>query len=150
MSVRKTGFVVLAVPVCLVLFACKDEPREAPHVTYERYNQLVIDGRSFAEDVVFHAKARREEIGSDTKRRAKAAGKSIDEYQKLYLSFTQNLARCAKLTLQKEEVNGDKALVVFDVEDTCTDAEAEINLTVEMVYEDGWTIQSDTMSSKSK
>ncbi len=84
-----------------------------------------------------------------SRKRAKASGQTIDEVRKMYLTFTQRLAKCAKLTLDKEEIEGDQAKLVYAVEDVCTDMSADTRLTVEMVYEDGWKIQSDVMHSKS-
>ncbi|MBV1868071.1 MAG: hypothetical protein KUG69_09225 [Marinosulfonomonas sp.] len=134
----------LGITVTMALASCRDEERASPDETYRAYYAKVIAGRSFDEDVEYHAKLRRPEVQEGLQTRAANSSQTIEEIETLYLNFTQQLAECGSLTLSEEKVDGDTASLIYAVTDTCTENQ-NTQLYVEMVYERGWKIQSDEL-----
>lgn len=117
---------------------------EGPHETYLRYHAMVAAGRTFEEDVAFHAEARVAEVLAALDAKAAAEGRAPAEIKALYLEATEAGAACAALTLVREAVFEKKARLVYAVRDTCARGPDQ-RLVVEMAFERGWKIQSDTL-----
>lgn len=134
----------LGLTVAMALASCRDEERASPNETYRAYYAKVIAGRSFDEDVEYHAKLRRQEVLVGLQTRAANSSQTVEEIETLYLNFTQQIAECGSLALSEEKVVGDTASLVYAVTDSCT-GNQNSQLHVEMVYEGGWKIQSDLL-----
>ncbi len=116
-------------------------------MAYERYYQLVANGRSFAEDIKYHAQSRVREILAKVDEKVASGAMSAEKLKEFYLRLTQKLARCGKLELTREEVNGREARIEYNVTDTCSTVAAKRTLHITMVLEGGWKIQSDELKT---
>jgi len=141
---KKFRILFLGLTVTVVLAACRDEERVSPDDTYRAYYAKVIAGRTFDEDVEYHAKLRRQEVQESLQARSANSSQTVEEIENLYLNFTQQLAKCGSLALSEEKVDGDTASLTYAVTDSCTENQ-NTQLFVEMVYEKGWKIQSDEL-----
>lgn len=141
--------IYLSVVLGLYLTGCKEEIHPSPDQTYRAYHSKVVEGRSFEEELRFHAEHRQREVLDDLKKKAASSDQTVEEIQSSYLNFTQSLARCGQLTLIKEAIEGKQAKLSYSVKDTCnTDVRSELK--IEMVFEDGWKILSDTVEMVAK
>ena len=134
----------MGVVVTFTLVACRDEEGASPDETYRTYYAKVIEGRSFDEDVEYHAKSRRQEVQESLDIRAENSSQSIDMIKALYLNFTQQLAKCGSLTLSEERIEGETASLTYAVTDTCANNQ-NTQLIIQMVNEKGWKILSDEL-----
>lgn len=141
---QKFRILFLGLTVMVALAACRDEESASPDESYRAYYAKVIAGRSFDEDVEYHAKARRQEVQESLQVRAANSSQMVEEIETSYLNFTQQLAKCGALVLSEEKVDGDTASLTYAVTDTCTESQ-NTQLFVEMAYEKGWKILSDEL-----
>lgn len=145
---KRVTKIVCVAGLALTLTACKDEDQSSPDETYRGYYAKVIAGRSFDEDVTYHAKSRQEEVLGQLEARSQSSGQSAEVIQNMYLNFTQSLAKCGTLELKDEVVDGVTARLVYAVTDTCNSENTSSELWIEMVDEDGWKIVSDELKIK--
>ncbi len=141
---KKIGIVVFGSTLIMVLAACRNEERVSPDATYRAYYAKVIEGRTFDQEVNYHAQVRRQEVLKGLQTRTKNSSQTVEEIETLYLNFTQQLAKCGSLALTEEKSEGDTAHLIYAVTDTCTENQGT-ELIVEMVYEKGWKILSDEL-----
>ena len=141
-----TQIKLLALASALLIAAsgCEKNDVDSPSEVYERYFQLVAEGRTFEEDAAFYTAARLEEATSRSIEAATAAGKTLEEYQAFYLEFTQDIAKCSELTLRNDSINADAAILVYDVKDICNGGGVS-KLKVTMKNEKGWKIVTDEL-----
>lgn len=136
--------VFFGIMLTLVLAGCRNEEYGSPDETYRAYYAKVIEGRSFDEEVEYHANSRRHEIQESLINRAENSNQSVNKIKALYLNFTQQLAKCGSLSLSEERIEGDVASLTYAVLDTCT-GNRNTQLVVQMVNENGWKILSDVL-----
>jgi hypothetical protein len=136
--------VLCGLAVALTLAACRDEERASPDETYRAYYAKVIEGRTFDEDVEYHARSRCKEVQESLNIRGESSGQQQDMIQTLYLNSTQQVARCGALILSNETIDGDQANLIYTVNYTCAENE-NTQLFVQMFYEKGWKILSDEL-----
>ena len=124
----------------LLLAGCS-EP-ELPSQFYERYNQKVIDGISFAEDAAHFSAGKRAQV--EARLAALPAGEQGREQMiAAYLQFSREVARCKALQLQSQQVEEQRAELVYAQTDRCGKAAAEAEThKVTLVWEDGWKIDA--------
>ncbi len=136
--------------VLLAVSGCKEEVSLSPDQTYQTYYSKVIEGRSFEEDLGYHAKIRQDEVLSSLDARSKATGQAEEQIKKAYIDFTHGLAKCGKLSLLNETIDGGNASLNYAVEDIC-DTDFNSKLNVKMILEKGgWKIVSDEIKMVSK
>ncbi|NMY41550.1 MULTISPECIES: hypothetical protein [Pseudomonadaceae] len=124
--------------IALLLVGCA-EP-ESPSQFYERYNQRVIDGISFADDAAHFSARKRAQV--EARLAALPAGESGREQMiASYLQFSREVARCKTLQLQSQQVQEQRAELLYAQTDSCGKAVAEPEKhKVILVWEDGWKI----------
>ena len=118
---------------------------ETPVQYYLRYQAFIADGRSFEEDAVFYAAARRAEVQAQLA----AMGEDAERRKNAYLDMTAEQAGCSDLALAEETRAGTSVRLVFDVTDTCGayGEGATVKEIIELVEEDGgWKILSNETS----
>jgi len=113
---------------------------ESPSQFYERYNQRVIDGISFADDAAHFSARKRAQV--EARLAALPAGESGREQMiASYLQFSREVARCKTLQLQSQQVQEQRAELLYAQTDSCGKAAAEPEKhKVILVWEDGWKI----------
>lgn len=121
--------------ITLLLVGCA-EP-ESPSEFYERYNQKVIDGLSFAEDAAHFSARKRAQVEA----RLAAAEQGREQLIAAYLQFSREVARCKTLHLQSQQLQEQRAELLYTQTDSCGNAAAEPEKhRVKLVWEDGWKI----------
>lgn len=75
----------------LAFAAFRNEENGSPDEIYRAYYAKVIEGRSFDEEVKYHANSRRQEIQEILIMRVENSNQSVDMIKAHYLNFTQKL-----------------------------------------------------------
>jgi hypothetical protein len=138
--------------VAVLVVAC-GKPSEAPTGTlteaapqspvdfYLYYHARSAAGMSFEEDVTYHSSRAVADVDGKIQSMMERTGKSRDEVIQLYLDLSQGAAHCTTLTLLDERIEGDKAYLEFDTDNTCPEEQSDISKhRVKLVKEDGWKL----------
>jgi hypothetical protein len=126
--------------ICIPLLLAGCSEPELPSQFYERYNQKVIDGISFAEDAAHFSAAKRAQVEA---RLAASGEQGREQMISAYLQFSREVARCKALQLQSHQVEEQRAELVYAQTDRCGKAAAEAEMhKVTLVWEDGWKIDA--------
>ena len=131
--------------VILFLGGCSAE--KSPSQVYNEYNSKVINGIGYDEDKAYYSKRKQEEVESQLPQYMEQMNKSRDEVIELYLSFSREVAKCKEITLVKEVIEGDTALLEYSQKDICgNESPSPEKQDVRMVKEGGWKIDDVEIS----
>lgn len=141
---KNTNWLLTSVSL-FVLSACA--PDKSPSEIYEQYNSQVVQGISFDDDKVYYTKRKQQEVESKFPQYMESMKKSRKEVIQAYLEFSQELAKCKKIELAKEIIDGNAATLEYLQTDICgNESNSEEKQTVEMIYESGWKIDDVVIS----
>lgn len=142
---RRYSFAALLI---LSLGACAS-PRD-PSDVYEEYNQRVIAGMSFEEEMDYFTSRKRQEVEQQLPEMMSRTGRTRAEVIDVYQDFSRQMAKCTEITLAEERIEEATAYLVYDQRDTCGSEsgtnEAGGKQSVRLVDEDGWKIDEVEIS----
>lgn len=128
------------VPLAILLLGACSSPK-APSVVYEEYNQQIIAGMAFEEEVTYFTKRKQQEVEAQFPPLMDRTNRTRDEVIELYQTISRELAKCKQISLAEEQIEGNTAYLVYDQRDICGNAsESNEKHSVRMVDEGGWKI----------
>ncbi|HET6397708.1 MAG TPA: hypothetical protein VFF91_12845 [Pseudoxanthomonas sp.] len=129
-----------------IIVGCQKE--ESPSTFYERYNQKVVSGISTLEDDArFYSSRKRKEVESRIPAFMKKTNKTREEAIRFYLDFSQAVAKCKKIELVEEVIDGEVAHLTYNQEDVCGNTSPiQETQKVRLVNENGWKIDEVEIS----
>lgn len=139
------GIVMSKVFLCLMivsslLVACGQQA-ESPSEVYLDYHARSAQGMSFEEDASFYSSSKVSEVADKLAVLVAQSGRTRDEAIRLYLDISRDTARCSKLNLTEEKIEGGIAYLVFDATGTCgAEFAAGSQHKVTLVLENGWKL----------
>jgi hypothetical protein len=121
-------FKLLSLPLILfLLLACSSE--KSPGQVYEEYNSRAIQGINYDDDMAYYTKRKQEEV------------------IKVYIEFSRALAKCKEITLVKEVVDLNTAVLEYSQKDICgNESTSQEKLSIQMINEGGWKIDDIEIS----
>lgn len=137
----------LFIPLILMLLSNYTIAQE-PSKVYETYNQKFIEGwNSIEEEKAFYTQKAQDKLEKDITLMSKSykdnsRQKAISFYHKL----AQTSAACKNISLQKETITGDSAILVYKLVETCYPAPTDTLQEVHMMNVNGWKIDSSTVT----
>jgi hypothetical protein len=131
--------------ILFLLLACSSE--KSPGQIYEEYNSRVIQGINYDDDLAYYTKRKQEEVESKMPQYMKTMEKSRDEVIEVYLEFSRELAKCREITLVKEIVELNTAMLEYSQKDICgNESTSPEKQSIRMLNEDGWKIDDIEIS----
>lgn len=129
----------------LSLTACSAD--KSPNHIYEEYNAKVIAGISYEEDKAYYTKRKQQEVESKFPQYMSQMNKSRDDVIEFYLKLSRELTKCKEVTLDKEVIEGDTALLEYSQKDVCGNEPATTGKQkVRLKNEGGWKIDEVEIS----
>jgi hypothetical protein len=131
----------IVIIMAFLILGCSQS--ESPKEIYDRYVQLEISGITVEQFMSSYSKRKQEEIESSVKDAMEKNGLTRKQTIETYLPIFQRFAKCKKLILLDEKIEGNKAVVSYESTDDCA---GEINVKKEIVYmvnEGGWKIDDN-------
>ncbi len=130
------------------IVACQQQEGLSPHAFYTDYTQKTITGKlSFEEDATHFSNRKRSELEPKMLAMMTSSGKTREELTRIYLDFSRGVAKCKKIELESESINGNVATLVYKQTDICGNKSATQELQkVRLVNEDGWKIDNVEIS----
>jgi hypothetical protein len=117
-----------------------------PSEVYQEYHAAVAGGISFEDDASYYSRSKRAEVKDKMDAMVRSSTQSPDQITAMYLDMNQQAAKCSELILSAEEIDENRAIIVFDRKNVCGDGEIKLaGEEVTMVYEKGWKIH-DSLS----
>ena len=130
---------ILAAAAC-VLFACS-KPGETPAEVYLDYHARSAEGMTFEEDITYYSAATLATVEDRIASLVERSGRTREEAIELYLDLSQAGAKCSRLELVEERIDGATAELVFNASSTCPDASSPSQQKVTLVLEGGWKLE---------
>ena len=128
-----------------LLLACS--PEKSPGQIYEEYNSRVIQGINYDDDKAYYTKRKQEEVESKIPQYMETMKRSRDEVINLYLTFSRELAKCKEITLAKEIIERNTAVLEYSQKDICgNESTSQEKQSIRMINEDGWKIDDIVIS----
>jgi hypothetical protein len=128
-----------------LLAGCSTE--KSPSQIYDEYNSKVISGISYDEDKSYYSKRKQAEVESKFPQYMEQMNKSRDEVIEFYLDFSRQAAKCKEITLTKELIDGNTALLQYSQKDICgNESTSEEKQIIRMIKEGGWKIDEIEVS----
>lgn len=127
------------------LAACSTEP--TPSQVYAEYTAKVIEGISYADDMRYYSQRKQQEVEARMPDYMKQMKKTREEAIQVYLDFSREVAKCKEITLQREAIEDNTAVLVYSQTDICGNASTGAEKqTVKMIREAGWKIDEVEIS----
>ena len=131
--------------IMFLLLACS--PEKSPGQIYEEYNSRVIQGINYDDDKAYYTKRKQEEVESKIPQYMETMKRSRDEVINLYLTFSRELAKCKEITLAKEIIERNTAVLEYSQKDICgNESTSQEKQSIRMINEDGWKIDDIVIS----
>jgi hypothetical protein len=131
--------------ILFLLLACS--PEKSPGQIYEEYNSRVIQGINYDDDKAYYTKRKQDEVESKIPHYMETMKKSRDEVIKLYLAFSRELAKCKEITLVKEVIDRNTAVLEYSQKDICgNESPSQEKQSIRMINEGGWKIDDIVIS----
>jgi hypothetical protein len=131
--------------ILFLLLACSSE--KSPGQVYEEYNSRAIQGINYDDDMAYYTKRKQEEVESKIPQYMETMEKSRDEVIKVYIEFSRALAKCKEITLVKEVVDLNTAVLEYSQKDICgNESTSQEKLSIRMINEGGWKIDDIEIS----
>lgn len=126
----------------LALSACSSS--KAPSAVYEEYNQRVIAGMSFEDEMEYYTRRKRLQVEEQFPELMSRMDRTRAEVIETYQRVSREVAKCMEITLADERIDGATALLVYDQTNTCegtsADGGASGKQSIRMIDEGGWKI----------
>lgn len=134
--------------IILMLVTAGCQKPESPSSVYERYNEKVIAGiSSYEEDASYYSARKRREVESKIPVLAKKMNKTREEVIRFYLDFSRAAAKCKKIELAREVIEGNVAYLTYNQTDICGNSSpGRETQKVRLVNEGGWKIDEVEIS----
>jgi hypothetical protein len=131
--------------ILFLLLACSSE--KSPDQVYEEYNSRVIKGINYDGDMAYYTKRKQEEVESKIPQYMEMMEKPRDEVIKVYIEVSRELAKCKEITLVKEVVDLNTAVLEYSQKDICgNEPTSQEKQTIQMINEGGWKIDDIEIS----
>ncbi len=112
---------------------------------FNEYDAKVKTGLTFEEQQAYFTARKNNEVSENLKQYSAQMKKTVAEVTRIMLTVAQRMANCEKTTFVSQYVEKDKATLIFDLEDGCSEEGETADLlkqTVLMVQENGWKIDA--------
>ena len=97
--------------------------------------------------MAYYTKRKQEEVESKIPQYMETMEKSRDEVIKVYIEFSRALAKCKEITLVKEVVDLNTAVLEYSQKDICgNESTSQEKLSIRMINEGGWKIDDIEIS----
>lgn len=128
-----------ALVTALALGGCAAQP--TPSQVYEAYHAHSAEGMTFDEDAAHYTVRKRAEVERRIPALMQRLGVSRDDALRRYLDLSQAVARCKRIELIEQRIDGATAHLRYRQADTCGNASAaQETQRVRMLDEGGWKI----------
>ena len=138
---------IAALSLMLLLIACGE--KKPPAEIYQEYNNRVISGLPFDEEIAYFSKRKALEIEEAIAKAMQQSNKTRPEIIAVFNSMAQKIEKCMSISLLEEMIDGNQATVTFSQKDTCNqdpDLKVAGKRIISMVDEDGWKIDEIDMA----
>lgn len=131
--------------ILFLLLACS--PEKSPGQIYEEYNSRAIQGINYDDDKAYYTNRKLEEVEAKIPQYMETMKRSRDEVINLYLAFSRELAKCKEITLVKEVIDRNTAVLEYSQKDICgNESMSQEKQSIRMINEDGWKIDDIEIS----
>ncbi|RYY78832.1 MAG: hypothetical protein EOO69_09025 [Moraxellaceae bacterium] len=133
----------------LLLAACSSNDSSSmlkPSRVYEQYNEKVIHGMPFEQEKSYYTDAKQAEVEQKIPQYMQQMKKSREQVIQIYQQMSQSVAKCKKIQLAHERIEGNSAYLTYDQTDICNpntntlQKNAPQKQSVIMRNEQGWKI----------
>ncbi|TEU28647.1 hypothetical protein [Alkanindiges illinoisensis] len=129
---------------CGLIVACSSNdttPSSKPSTVYEQYNDKIIQGISYEEEKSYFTDAKQAEIEQKIPQYMQQMKKNREQVIQMYQSISQSVARCKKIRLLEERIDGNTAYLSYEQTDICNPGSSHLQKqSVVMHNEQGWKI----------
>lgn len=114
---------------------------QKPSTVYEQYNDKVIHGIAYEEEKIYFSNAKRAEVESKIPQYMQQMKKSREQVIQMYQKVSQSVAKCKKIRLTQERIEGNTAYLTYEQTDICNPSSGgQQKQSVVMHNEHGWKI----------